>query len=144
MSISNRNILKTLIIAAGIFAVNCGNLEFQESSEAAEESSHYPGEDCGSCHGNQAREFTVSGTLYTDATGTTVAPGGIVVIRNVNGTELFRMTADAAGNFYTNTILVYPAKAESLSSQLTMAQTFSNTGRSCNQSGCHDSSRRIY
>ncbi|MDH4200419.1 MAG: carboxypeptidase-like regulatory domain-containing protein [Spirochaetia bacterium] len=122
---------------------SCSDLDFQESEESGE-GSHRPGEDCGSCHGNQARAFTVSGTIYKDASGSAAAPGSVIVIKDTNGGELFRLTSDSNGNFYTNKSLVYPAKAESPGSNKSMVQSFSATGASCNNSSCHTSSMRIY
>ena len=132
--------------------IQCGNLELSESTEqeddhdndADDDGSHHPGEDCGSCHGNQAEQYSISGTIYTDSSGTTTKPGGVIIIRDINGGEIMKLTADSLGNFYTNKIVIYPAKAESKTSSIKMKQTFGMTGRSCNQSGCHDSSRRIY
>jgi hypothetical protein len=65
---------------------------------------HHPGENCGLCHnpGGRAKAhlFTMSGTLYNDRSGRTVAKGGEIIMEDREG-NIISITSNEAGNFWT-------------------------------------------
>jgi hypothetical protein len=67
---------------------------------------HHAGERCDNCHkkGGAAEAYlwTASGTLYADRAGRKVLPGGEIILQDREG-KVISMTANAAGNFWTNT-----------------------------------------
>jgi hypothetical protein len=82
------------------------------------------------CHGvgGGGPTWTLAGTLWTAATGTTPNPGGIVVVKA--GGTTYKAIADTDGNFYTPLTVTFPATAEAtkcpnvmnMSAQLTQGQ----------------------
>jgi hypothetical protein len=67
---------------------------------------HHPGENCGTCHrvGGRAESylFTMSGTLYNDRAGQSVAKGGEIILEDRDG-NVISVTSNGAGNFWTYT-----------------------------------------
>ncbi len=65
---------------------------------------HHPGENCGLCHrpGGRAEAylFTMSGTLYNDRSGRSVAKGGEIILEDREG-NIISMTSNEVGNFWT-------------------------------------------
>lgn len=101
---------------------------------------HLPGTDCQSaCHDHG---FTISGTIFTDATGTTPYPGATVTIRDKN-LKMFSAVTETNGNFWTMETFDYPFRAwvTSCPDTAIMSDTVDkNTGlgTSCNQGVCHN------
>jgi len=66
---------------------------------------HHAGERCDNCHKKgglaEAYLWTASGTLYADRAGTQVLPGGEIILQDREG-NVISLTANAAGNFWTN------------------------------------------
>ncbi len=65
---------------------------------------HHPGENCGLCHrpGGRAEAhlFSISGTLYNDRIGRSVAKGGEIILEDREG-DIISMTSNEVGNFWT-------------------------------------------
>jgi hypothetical protein len=76
----------------------------------------YPGDNCRSCHKAdgpypEAREWTVAGTVFADATGAQGVAGAIVRVRDDAG-GMLELTTSASGNFYTPEEVVAPYRVE--------------------------------
>ena len=91
-----------------------------------------PGENCMRCH-----DWTVAGTVFPckDADPSAGVPGVTVVITNAAGTELTRLTSNAAGNFYTKTPFTGSVHASIERSGATQKMTTAQTTGACNS--CH-------
>jgi len=79
----------------------------ESNSSARPPGRHNIGQGClnaGGCHGANpgSRVFTIGGTLYTTAAGTTAAPGATIFI----GTQ--KMIVADNGNFYTTNPVTFP------------------------------------
>ncbi len=101
---------------------------------------HNPGMDCqGSCHDHG---FKISGTVFTDSTGSMPAVGATVNVRDKNLKVLTMITA-SNGNFYTMDTFELPFRVWVSScpdSELMPDAVDVNTGlgASCNQGVCHN------
>ncbi len=96
---------------------------------------------------------TAAGTVFTDLIGSSPAAGAVVTAVSEDNESFFKAETDSFGNFvitglnadelYYFTIL-YGEKSSSSSGT---GMDFLTTGGdyiSCNQSGCHDTGRRLY
>jgi len=105
---------------------------------------HNAGRNCLDCHdGNHgAPHWTAAGTIYTAATGGAALPGATLHLTDDTGNEIILVSA-ANGNFWTTESITFPlhARASSCPSTRQMGGAIPDGG--CNQSGCHDSARRI-
>ncbi len=98
---------------------------------------HNAGQDCMNCHSN----WTVAGTLYTTATGSTPAAGATVTVIDANNHSL-DLVVQANGNFYTQSSVTFPITlyasdcptVQMMTAQMTSAN---NNNGGCNQTGCH-------
>lgn len=95
---------------------------------------HRPGQPCGACHA----DFSVSGTIYVTAEGTTPAAGARVTLLSANGAT-YGATANEAGNFYvksTEFVPEYPIGAY-VSWQTSTVRMSARVGRQGSCAGCH-------
>ncbi|NOY10284.1 MAG: hypothetical protein GXP33_15730 [Spirochaetes bacterium] len=133
-----------------------------ESTSSGNSSYHKNGYDCYSpCHETRGTEFnmgtyeadTAAGTVFIDLIGSSAAEGAVVTAVSDDNKSFFKAETDSFGNFvitgldtderYYFTILY----GEKSSSSLGTGMGFLTTGGdyiSCNQSGCHDTGRRLY
>ena len=102
---------------------------------------HRPGQPCLLCHdgalGNPP-QFSVAGTVYVDADGSTPADGAVVTLTPASGAE-YKATTNAAGNFYVNPSQLtptYPMKV-SVTYKGTSVDMTSLVGRDGSCAGCH-------
>lgn len=66
---------------------------------------HYPGMDCQEgCHNHG---FSLSGTLFTGATGTTPIAGATITVKDASGST-FEMVSQLNGNFYSSNAMQFP------------------------------------
>ena len=78
---------------------------------ASEDGYHYPGMACLGCHnGSLGPAFTVGGTLFADAAGSTPVSGVNIHLIGADGGET-RMLAAQNGNFWTAEPVAFPATA---------------------------------
>ena len=107
------------------------------------DSGHAPGMDCMSCHATMTGplKFTLAGTLFDDATGSSPVGGATVVVTDDSGDEI-RLVTHPSGNFYTTIPIDYPALVEvsKCPDTAVMLTTFETGG--CNS--CHDSAFRVH
>ena len=96
-----------------------------------------PGEDCLACHnGNQAREWSVAGTVYSDPN----APqgdgeeGAQVIVTDANG-RVLTITTNSVGNFYTAEALAAPLHVQVQRGSFKMVMRNATTSGGCNS--CH-------
>jgi len=105
---------------------------------------HNAGQDCmNGCHNHG---FTIAGTVFTQAGGTTPVVGATVHIVQANGTTLNLVTMNN-GNFYTSQTLAFPLTVNASSCPDLQAMTATVTGPSpqgCNKSGCYVNGNRIH
>ena len=101
---------------------------------------HNPGLDCqGSCHDHG---YTISGTVFVDASAAMPAVGATVNVRD-KSQKVLTMVTGANGNFYTKDAFEYPFRVWVSScpdSELMPDSVDTNTGlgASCNQGVCHN------
>lgn len=101
---------------------------------------HNPGQQCmqaGACHaiGGGGPQWTVAGTLYTDALGAAPNIGATITIKDANGLEV-NVASQQNGNFYTPATLVPPFKVYASECPGIMSMTATAAG-DCNSAGCH-------
>lgn len=133
---------KTTTVLAGVLAlatVACEN-EGPRGTSGEGGSTHNSGRNCIECHGN----LRYAGTIYTDASATSVLAGAKVTVTQTDGST-YTMTSDQTGNFYTSS--GNPANGYTVSVEgntVQMAQNATNGG--CSSGGCHDGSAtpRVY
>ena len=97
---------------------------------------HNPGQDCmQGCHNHG---FTLSGTLYASANGTTPLVGATVTVTDA-ANKTFDMVTALNGNFSTSTSVTFPIKviASSCPSATPMIGTITAGNGGCNKGGCH-------
>ena len=137
------SILTSLALLAGACVTN-GGATLQSTS--TDTSSHNQGQNClqSGCHLTGSKAFTMGGTLYTSAAGTTVSTNSNEeVIVSSGGNEITRIPVDAKGNFYTNYSFTFPVDI-SLSNGNSMGNELADTDGGCNQNGCHDTGNRVF
>lgn len=109
---------------------------------------HNPGQACIACHlAEGAPQFTLAGTLYTDAAGTAPVVGGTIIVTDATGASVDMIT-QANGNFWTTQALTYPVRvaASQCPDTVPMAGAITAAG-DCNAGGCHaagSSSGRVH
>ena len=97
---------------------------------------HNAGQDCQQgCHNHG---FTFSGTLYTSAAGTTIAPGATITAIDANGQSV-DVVSQTNGNFYSSAAVVFPLTiyASSCPTIQKMTATVPAGSGGCNKTGCH-------
>jgi hypothetical protein len=101
---------------------------------------HYPGQDCnGFCHNHG---FTLAGTLYTSATGSTPIAGATIVAKDA-ANHTIQMLSGTNGNFYTTSSVQFPVTVYATECQISQtvsqmqATVLSSSNGGCNASGCH-------
>ena len=98
---------------------------------------HNPGMDCmDGCHDHG---FTLAGTLYTSAAGTTIVSGATISAIDALGNR-FDMVSQTNGNFYTAFAITYPITiyaSECPTIQMMSAQITDSSMIGCNKTGCH-------
>ncbi|MBW2260491.1 MAG: hypothetical protein JRG91_00850 [Deltaproteobacteria bacterium] len=103
---------------------------------------HQAGEDCMACHASMSgpTRWTVAGTLYSDASGSSPVSGATIIVNDAAGATL-RLVTHPNGNFYTNEAVELPLSvAASLCPD--SAEMLSSASSGCNS--CHDSSFRVH
>jgi hypothetical protein len=101
---------------------------------------HNAGMNCGTCHAAGKLTWTVAGTLYNAAGGTTGVAGATIHVTDAKGTSITMVTANN-GNFWTPTALTPPFKLSASSCPNTAAMSNTATGF-CNQ--CHGAGFRVH
>ena len=102
---------------------------------------HNAGQNCLNCHSG---EFSLAGTLYTTATGSTAIAGASITVKDASG-QTFDMVSQANGNFYTTNSVQFPVTLYASECQLQqmgvpMMTTVTSSNGACSKSGCHTSS----
>lgn len=108
--------------------------------------SHNVGQNCLDCHAQAASgrrpQFTLAGTVYTDANGANIYPN-VDVELIVNGSVAKDIPVDNLGNFYTNDTIPWsdgpqPQVKTSIGSlKMTPHLSVASSG-GCAQSNCHN------
>ena len=96
---------------------------------------HYPGMDCQEgCHNHN---FSLSGTLFTGATGTTPIVGATITVKDAAGST-FEMVSQTNGNFYSGNTMQFPVTvvASSCPDAHAMVAKIMTPG-GCAAAGCH-------
>lgn len=110
---SNRNsrTVRFALLLAALFGGGCAG---EKNDELGFETGPLmrPGDDCLRCHSEgspypQAKHWTLGGTVYSqlDAGAESGVAGAQIVVSDASGSEIERLTSNAAGNFYTATQL---------------------------------------
>jgi len=109
------------------------NLPCKNQATPPGDGRHFPGKHCLQCHTGQ---FSVAGTLYTNATGNTAFAGATITITDSAG-ETIDLVTNQNGNFYTMQPLQFPVlvMASACPSAVKMPLAVAATGASCNT--CH-------
>jgi len=97
---------------------------------------HNAGQNCqNGCHNHG---FTLSGTLYTSATGTTPVVGATITIKDAAGFT-YEIVSQTNGNFYTSSGMTFPVTviASMCPDVHAMAGPIAATNGGCNKAGCH-------
>jgi hypothetical protein len=95
---------------------------------------------CEGCHSS----FTVSGTLYSAASGGSILGGATVRVKNsITGAVQVELVTDSAGLFYTSQAVTFPANVEISACPDLVTMTAASAGN-CAKSGCHTSSFQIH
>jgi len=104
---------------------------------------HHAGDDCLSCHASQpaSRRWTVAGTLYSDASGSSAVSGATVEVVDSEGKTVGLVTHDN-GNFYTIESFAFPVQVRASKCPDDAPMASAVTNGSCNS--CHNSSFRIH
>ncbi len=96
---------------------------------------HNAGEACLTCHdGTGAPLFTLAGTIYTSAAGTTPLAAATVVVTDANGLEL-KLASATNGNFYTSATIAWPVTVKASKCPDELQMTSQPAVGDCN--GCH-------
>lgn len=100
-----------------------------------------PGDNCRSCHKadgpyEDAPEWTVAGTVFTDASGSAGAPGVTVRVIDDEGT-IIEMVTSSSGNFFTAAPVVEPYLMELEKDGVIVGMPTSPPSGGCN--ACHAS-----
>lgn len=96
---------------------------------------HRPGEDCQEgCHNHG---FTLSGTLFSGAAGTTPIVGATITVKDAAGAT-FEMVSQQNGNFYSGNTMQFPVTviASSCPDAHAMISPITTPG-GCAAAGCH-------
>jgi hypothetical protein len=106
---------------------------------------HNEGKNCisGGCHDGgtaSAPQWTVAGTLYRDPGGSATLAGGKFDLVDAAGVEVSLVSAQN-GNFWTNQTVTFPLFAKATACLEIREMPNPVPLGSCNQSGCHASSR---
>ena len=108
---------------------------------------HRPGEDCLGCHrqGGDGTPYTLAGTLYADAGGTSPAAGITLHLMDAAGGDLVVVTA-ANGNFWSTDPVAAPAVAYAAQcpTVVPMQTPLAGGDMSCNRGGCHTTGFRMH
>lgn len=99
---------------------------------------HNAGQACIACHAaDDGPDFTLAGTLYGDAAGTTPLAGATIIAVDADGATV-EMVTRQNGNFWTSEPLAFPVHvvATSCPDVAPMAGAVAAPG-DCNAGGCH-------
>lgn len=136
-------LVAVMVLAPSVLLAACGSDDEKKAPDStAGGTSHYSGEDCGSCHDGLASEyqFTFSGTVYTSQTSTkTVAGAKMKIFDNVEN-KLIELTTDLNGNFFTS----QGDPSRGWTAELSEAMIMPSDNGSCNTAGCHDAKLRMF
>ncbi|HEY5923697.1 MAG TPA: hypothetical protein VIV11_18575 [Kofleriaceae bacterium] len=97
---------------------------------------HNPGMNCqNGCHNHG---FTLSGTLYTSAAGTTPVVGATITIKDADGFT-YEMVSNQNGNFFTSSGMTFPVTvtASMCPDVAPMIGQITAGNGGCNKAGCH-------
>jgi len=98
--------------------------------EGGGDGSHNAGRDCTSCH-----NFSVSGTVYANAAGSSPVQGATVMATSATGAVA--MTTDRLGNFYTTRAFSGPYSITVQKSSRVAVMQNQRVYGGCNTTGCH-------
>ena len=104
---------------------------------------HQAGTDCMSCHDSMtgSRRWTVAGTLYSDASGSSPVSGATIIVNDAAGAAL-RLVTHPNGNFSTNEAVELPLSVAASLCPDSAEMLSSASSGGCNS--CHDSSFRVH
>jgi hypothetical protein len=144
-AMTKRLAVGSVVVAMALPFLACGGSSSSNptgpSGTTSASGSHNAGRDCLSCH-----SFAAAGTAYR-SDGTTAYPGAVIRLTTASGgggTVLAALTADASGNFYTNSAINFGsglhAAATGTGGAVSSMSAAITTG-ACNS--CHTSANRI-
>lgn len=98
---------------------------------------HNAGQACIACHaGNGGPDYTVAGTLYSDAAGTAPVAGATITVVDANGVEVDLVTR-TNGNFWTEQNLAFPVQVMASRCPTAVPMIAAVSNGDCNVGGCH-------
>ncbi len=114
-----------------------------EAAQAPGATGMNQGQACVSCHANQSgnRRFTVAGSLFSDAMGTSALSGATITITD-SANAVTKLTTGRDGAFYTTKSVVFPVTVSASKCPDTEEMPTSPTSGDCNS--CHTSGNRIH
>lgn len=112
-------------------------VECRDAVPSAGNGEHNPGQACIACHaGGEGPTFTLAGTLYADAAGTTPLAGATIVVTDATGATFDLVTHDN-GNFWTNQAVTFPVRVAASRCPDTVPMVSAINAGDCNVGGCH-------
>jgi len=117
--------------------------ECEPAATASGSQGHKAGQNCLNCHATMSasRRWTVAGTLYSDAQGSSALSGATITVTDSNGTVI-KLVSHSNGNFYTNKTVTFPLSISASKCPDTQVMEDPLTEGGCN--GCHTSGSRIH
>jgi hypothetical protein len=89
--------------------------------------------------------FTISGTLFSSATGGSGVGGATVRVKNASTDAVqLQLVTDSAGLFYSYQAVTFPATVDVSSCPDIQTMPTPITSGTCYASGCHSSSQRVH
>jgi hypothetical protein len=108
-------------------------------------SAHRAGQACLSCHATMSgsRKFTLAGTVFDSATGTTGIAGATLRITPSSGAP-FDLVTSPEGSFHTSQAIAFPVSITLSRCPDHVVKPDPVSLGDCNLAGCHASDRRIH
>ncbi len=98
---------------------------------------HNAGQACIACHAaNGGPDYSVAGTLYSDAAGTAPVAGATITVVDAAGVEVDLVTR-TNGNFWTEQNLTFPVRVMASRCPTAVPMIASVSNGDCNVGGCH-------
>lgn len=114
----------------------------EPASTALPSGRHKAGTACLTCHNGAVVKFSVAGTVYKTAAGTSAQSGATIVLTDASG-KTVKLISASNGNFYSkDTSLKAPFKARA--SRCPGNHPMNGSANSANCNSCHKSGNRIY
>ena len=136
---SSRLLTPLFLLAFSSLAImSCGDIFEDEGPEGTSNgsgSTHNSGKNCNGCHD----DVEYSGTIYSDAAGSSRVSGASIVVTENNG-NIITMISDNSGNFWSNSGNAGAGYSVTIPGNSTNMVVKPTSG-ACSSGGCHDSSR---